>query len=151
MLLPYRGSLSATVAPIAAAAASVTPIAAAGCVVPIPAPASASTIAAAALDEFENRVQAEVEEVEAMIDAGELAFIRSEASDGDVVALLQQDNIPSSDDEADAQVHHFSDDSDDDMSFDNLLSAESLVGTANHGGGAAEAPIEIGDNDAQVP
>ena len=96
-----------------------------------------------------------MDQVEAMINAGQLAFIVG--PEGDVAALLQQDllaglNIiddPTSSDDADA-VRVLDDD--DDLSFDSLLSARQVGGavlSSNHGGGAAEA-VEI-DSEPQVP
>ena len=133
--------------------------------VPIAAPAAPSAfaaptpIAAAAtyeiIDEFEARLQAEVDQVEAMINAGQLAF--SVGAESDVAALLNQDLLagviiiddPTSSDDGDA-VRVLDDD--DDLSVDSLLSARQVGGTvlsSNHGGGAAEA-VEI-DSDLEVP
>jgi hypothetical protein len=68
-------------------------------------------------EEFEARLQADVEQVEAMIDAGELAFITGE--DGDLELQLLEQNIELL---TSADLVNF-DDGDDEYSLDNLLSA----------------------------
>ena len=149
---PLFASHSVLAVPIAAPAVPIAvPVTPSAFAAPTP-------IAAAAtyeiFDEFEARLQAEVDQVEAIINAGQLAFIVG--AEGDVAALLQQDLLagliiddPTSSDDADA-VRVLDDD--DDLSFDSLLSARQVGGavlSSNHGGGAAEA-VEI-DSEPQVP
>ena len=95
-------------------------------------------------EEFEARLQADAEEVEAMIDAGKLAFI---VGDQDDVALLEQEDdltgltiIDGRDSDAKDEASHVLEDND--MSFDKLLSDI-------HGDGAAA--IEIDSEAAEVP
>ena len=94
-------------------------------------------------EEFEARLQADAEEVEAMIDTGKLAFI---VGDQDDLALLEQEDdltgltiIDGRDSDAEDAGHVLDDD---DMSFDKLLSDI-------HGDGAAA--IEIDSEAAEVP
>ena len=112
---------------------------------PIAPPSASVLIAMDELsEEFEARLQADAEEVEAMIDAGKLAFI---VGDQDDVALLEQEDdltgltiIDGRDSDAKDEASHVLEDND--MSFDKLLSDI-------HGDGAAA--IEIDSEAAEVP
>ena len=115
---------------------------------PIAPPSASALVAMDELsEEFEARLQADAEEVEAMIDAGKLAFI---VGDQDDLALLEQeddltgltiiDGRDSDDSDAKDEASHVLEDND--MSFDKLLSDI-------HGDGAAA--IEIDSEAAEVP